>query len=255
MGNRQIGGIAIKAGATLTGLGTLATLAIFVARATDNSSITNYDRGYGPFTAALNPAPTTTPDDMFRPSAAPAAPPTPGTLALGTAMSSAVPPTATAGVMHGRAAVAVLTPSAHPPAAASPAPPPATNGPAPQATVTPLAPTQPWTLSPMPSPTPTSVLPPWRLHGPSHAHPAIHGHGDPPPGAHGHDPLGHAGRMPTTDPATDPAIDPAVDPAMVQGPAPAPQPLTFQSTDGSPNAPSGHDHKAKDPKTVAGEQQ
>ena len=245
MGNRQIGGIAIKAGATLTGLGTLATLAIFVARATDDSSITNYNRGYGPFTAALSPAPTTTPDDMFRPSVAPAAPPTPGTLALGAAMSSAAPPTATAGVMHARAAVAVLTPSAHPPA---PAPPPATNGPAAQATVTPLAPTQPWTLSP--SPIPMSGLPPWRLHGPSHAQPGIHGHGYPPPGAHGPDPLGHAGRIQTTDPATDSATDPA----MVQGPAPTPQPPTFQSTDGSRNAPSGDGHKAKDPKTVAVEQ-
>ena len=242
MGNRQVGGIALKAGATLTGLGTLATLAIFVARATDNSSITNYNRGYGPFAAALSPAPTTTPDDLVRPTAAPAASPTPGTPAMGAAMSSATAALATglASPARARAALAVLTPSASPSAVGPLAPPTITNGPTTNGPAPP-APSPPWTLSPMPSPTPTSGLPPWRPDGPNHEQPAIHGHGDPQRGAHGHGPFGPAGNVDEIDPATDPAT--------MQGPAPAPQPPTFQSDDGSPNAPGGH--KAKDPMNAA----
>ena len=226
MGNRQLSGIALKTGATLTGLGTLAMLAIFVARATDNSSITNYDRGYGPFAAALSPAPGTTPD-LAPPSAAPAVSPTPETPALG-ATSDPTMHTQTSGVAQARAALAVLTPLGRPPAAGLPAP-PSTSGPA----VNP-----PWTLSPAPAPTPTSGLPPWRPHGSEHA--AMPRHGDPQPGAHGHGGFaGRAGHGHTFGPDT------------TREPAPAPQPPTVQSNDGSPNAPGGHGHKAEDPKNVA----
>ena len=238
MANRQAGGIALKAGATLTGLGTLATLAIFVARASDNSSITNYNRGYGPFAASLSPAPNTTPDELVRPTATPAASPTPGATALGAAMAGPATPTATRDVAHARAARVVLTPTARAPAAGLSAPPLTTNGLAPQTTVMPPAPSPPWTLSPTMSPTPSPT--PWRLYRPDHAQPAISRQGAPHPGAHGHDPFaaGRTGRVHTTGPAT------------LREPAPAPQPPMLQGSAGSPNAPGGDSHKAKDPKNV-----
>jgi len=199
MGNRQVKGIALKAGATLTGLGTLATLAIFVARASNDSSVTNFSRGFGPIAGELDPAPSAPVDAVVLPSAKPAPSPTPNAAALAVAAAPARVSTAPAPVVRHSASMIPSRTATPMPASSSPfalVPPSPQLSPSPRTSPSPPV-TPPWT------PSPTATLPPpW--HGPAlnHANVAKRHHQPPPVPrdgsvAKGHD--GHVGSDPKHD--------------------------------------------------------
>jgi len=203
MGNRQVKGIALKAGATLTGLGTLATLAIFVARASNDSSVTNFSRGFGPIAGELDPGPGSPSDAVVLPSAKPAPSPTPNAPAVAVVAAAALASTAPAPVVKHSASM-IPSRTATPMAATSsplvPVPPSPQLSASPRTSPSPrMTPrmTPPWTPSATATPPP-----PWQGPALKHAHLGKRHHQPPPvPGdgsvANGHD--GHVGSDPKHD--------------------------------------------------------